>query len=258
MDDVTTIPQRADSANRTHDLLITNPIEPPAAVDCERAGSGRAGQKVNVQPTTTPTSLSAPEPPPTQTAGPAIWDLVIADARDRDLIGQRKYGTRLRADNGRDALVDLYQELLDAVVYCRQEIEERTEALEPVALAPPLPEAVARDYLSRCEADTVAGVDVTPPCGRNPLRDALDAVEGRNDALELAKLKLDEAREALEASKAEQDRLRTLLYFALQRQRQGEYRCDHSGIGLPGCVCDPIARDEAEKSPAAQSAGGGR
>lgn len=55
----------------------------------------------------------------------AIWDLVIADMRERDRVGRRRYGTPLQANNGRDALVDAYQEALDLVVYLRQVIEER-------------------------------------------------------------------------------------------------------------------------------------
>ena len=66
-----------------------------------------------------------PEPPPEPNDGPAIWDLVIADMKERDRIGTEKYGTPLQAHNGRDALVDAYQEALDLVVYLRQAIAER-------------------------------------------------------------------------------------------------------------------------------------
>ena len=67
----------------------------------------------------------ADQPPPAPTSGPAIWDLVIADMRERDAAGLARYGTRLQAGNGRDALVDAYQEALDLAVYLRQAIEER-------------------------------------------------------------------------------------------------------------------------------------
>ncbi len=70
-------------------------------------------------------STNAPEPPPTPNDNTPIWDLVIADMQERNKIGMEKYGTPLQAHNGRKPLVDLYQELLDAVVYARQEIEER-------------------------------------------------------------------------------------------------------------------------------------
>jgi len=72
----------------------------------------------------TPTP-NTPEPDPVKNNHPAVWDLVLKDMAERDAIGEQKYGTRLQPHNGRDALVDLYQELLDAVVYIRQTIYER-------------------------------------------------------------------------------------------------------------------------------------
>ncbi len=42
------------------------------------------------------------------------------DLFERAEMGQEKYGTYLRVNNGRVALVDLYQELLDAVMYSGQ------------------------------------------------------------------------------------------------------------------------------------------
>jgi hypothetical protein len=70
-------------------------------------------------------SLVMPELPPVKNENPAVWPLVIADIKSRDKFGLKKYGTQLQGFNGRDALVDMYQELLDAVVYCRQLIFER-------------------------------------------------------------------------------------------------------------------------------------
>jgi hypothetical protein len=40
-------------------------------------------------------------------------------------LGVRKYGTPLQAHNGRDGLMDAYQEALDLAVYLRQLIAER-------------------------------------------------------------------------------------------------------------------------------------
>lgn len=69
--------------------------------------------------------LSSPEPAPAAVTGrPAVWDLVIEDMRERDRSGEAKYGTRLYPGNGRDALVDAYQEALDLAVYLRQAIED--------------------------------------------------------------------------------------------------------------------------------------
>lgn len=69
-------------------------------------------------------SVIDPQPTPEKTAGRPIWELVIEDMKARDRFGREKYGTPLQAHNGRDPLVDLYQELLDACVYTRQRIEE--------------------------------------------------------------------------------------------------------------------------------------
>ena len=106
-----------------------------------------------------PTNLSTPEPAPTtqttQTTQnpnnlnaptpvfPAVYDLLFADLERlygrsspkmyalvnadfiaRDNFGLTKYGTRLYPHNGRRAIVDLYQELLDAAVYARQALYE--------------------------------------------------------------------------------------------------------------------------------------
>ncbi len=69
--------------------------------------------------------LSSPEPLPTPNASRPVWELVIEDMRARDQFGRAKYGTPLQSGNGRDALVDAYQEALDLCVYLRTEIEER-------------------------------------------------------------------------------------------------------------------------------------
>lgn len=70
-------------------------------------------------------SYVKPELPPTQNNNPAVWDLVVNDMLERDKEGRRKYGTPLQPHNGRDVLVDAYQEALDLAVYLRQAIYER-------------------------------------------------------------------------------------------------------------------------------------
>ena len=65
------------------------------------------------------------QPAPTPSNGTPVWELVVADMRERDQLGRRRYGTPLQAHNGRDALVDAYQEALDLAVYLRQAIAER-------------------------------------------------------------------------------------------------------------------------------------
>ena len=54
-----------------------------------------------------------------------VWELVKKDIEERDMIGQSHYGTRLQPFNGRDFLIDAYQEALDLVVYLRGVLYER-------------------------------------------------------------------------------------------------------------------------------------
>jgi hypothetical protein len=93
------------------------------------------------------------QPPPERNDGRSVWDLVVSDVRgarerdadghfstfnaplvemvladmaERDQVGRERYGTPLQAHNGRDALVDAYQEYLDGSAYLRQAAEEST------------------------------------------------------------------------------------------------------------------------------------
>lgn len=126
-----------------------NATEPPLTQEQreERAASasarvfrggtvGEALDKADVPIITDPTAPAAPgrptradrehdQPLPTQNDRTAIQDLVLADIEKRKAIGLERYGTLLQPFNGRDALRDLYEELLDAVMYVRQCIEER-------------------------------------------------------------------------------------------------------------------------------------
>lgn len=65
------------------------------------------------------------EPDPTANNQPAVWGLVVEDMQARDVMGREKYGTPLQPFNGRDALWDAYQEVLDLSVYLRQAIFEK-------------------------------------------------------------------------------------------------------------------------------------
>lgn len=57
--------------------------------------------------------------------GPDIALLVQGDIEARAKIGEKTYGQRLKPHNGRDALIDAYQELLDGAMYLRQLLYER-------------------------------------------------------------------------------------------------------------------------------------
>lgn len=69
-------------------------------------------------------NYSVPESPPLNSDRQSIHDLVIADIEDRKQFGLEKYGTTLQANNGRNALLDAYQEALDLACYLRQVLEE--------------------------------------------------------------------------------------------------------------------------------------
>ena len=83
---------------------------------------------------------AVPQPPPV--AGKIdVAPVVIADIEERMRAGKEKYGTLLQTHNGRSALWDLYQELIDACMYIRQRLLEEEQfsthyvhrAPEPIA-----------------------------------------------------------------------------------------------------------------------------
>jgi hypothetical protein len=60
------------------------------------------------------------------TESPAeVKEQLLVDMAERDQLGRARYGTPLQPHNGRKPLVDVYQEVLDAVVYLRQAIYEQ-------------------------------------------------------------------------------------------------------------------------------------
>lgn len=64
------------------------------------------------------------QPPPEESEGD-VWAEIIQDMVDRRQHGLDEYGTPLQRFNGRDAMVDAYQEALDLLVYFRQFTGER-------------------------------------------------------------------------------------------------------------------------------------
>lgn len=66
---------------------------------------------------------------PVASDSPVMHKLVQDDLEARLQVGIKRYGQPLQARNGRDALVDLYEELLDACVYIKQAIWERDNPL---------------------------------------------------------------------------------------------------------------------------------
>ena len=68
-----------------------------------------------------------PEPMP-HGKGRIVIDLVMQDLKDRDIMGRKKYGESLTSHNGRNSLMDAYQEALDLCMYLRQAIDEQCDA----------------------------------------------------------------------------------------------------------------------------------
>lgn len=107
-------------------------------------------------------SPNAPEPAPRDGVGIAVWDLVVKDMRERDRMGARKYGRRLRARDGRDGLVDAYQEALDLAVYLRKRIEEERLACDMLkrltrVAVPSRPKTAHAATASACGRSTASG-----------------------------------------------------------------------------------------------------
>jgi len=83
-------------------------------------------KKCGGEPPADTNPAATPQPVPQQTdRSVPVFDLVMADMQARKDMGLAKYGTLLTTHNGRDALLDLEQELLDAVMYLRQARYER-------------------------------------------------------------------------------------------------------------------------------------
>jgi hypothetical protein len=80
--------------------------------------------------------FTQPEPTPISTPdAQSVTRAVMADLAEREKHGIAKYGTTLQTFNGRNALVDLYQELIDATQYCRQLLMKEQGAANALKLA---------------------------------------------------------------------------------------------------------------------------
>ncbi len=66
-----------------------------------------------------------PQPAPRKGKARPTVDLVLADLKERKTFGRIKYGMAHQHDNGRNHLLDAYEEALDLCVYLRAEIARR-------------------------------------------------------------------------------------------------------------------------------------
>jgi len=65
------------------------------------------------------------QPDPIKNNNPAIVDLVVEDLKKRKELGLERYGVALQAHNGRNAILDAYEEAQDLVIYLKQVLEEQ-------------------------------------------------------------------------------------------------------------------------------------
>lgn len=68
--------------------------------------------------------------------GEEVLGRMCFDVEERRQLGIRRYGKALQAHNGRDVLLDLYEEVLDALAYAATALEEfKDDFLERIDLA---------------------------------------------------------------------------------------------------------------------------
>lgn len=65
-----------------------------------------------------------PMPTPQTLGEPDVWAQIIAEMEKRRRVGIKRYKTALQPFNSRDALRDLFEELLDALAYTQQTMLE--------------------------------------------------------------------------------------------------------------------------------------
>lgn len=64
------------------------------------------------------------------------WKYVIKDMKKRNKWGMKQYGVPLTPETKKDFLKETYEELLDAVVYLRSELQLRKTHLLPMPTKP--------------------------------------------------------------------------------------------------------------------------
>jgi hypothetical protein len=79
--------------------------------------------------------------------GDNVIPLVLADMRDRDVVGRQCYGAPLTSGNGRDHLIDAYQEMLDACAHLMNELDAHGVDLTTHLTKEAFPDKVGRWYL---------------------------------------------------------------------------------------------------------------
>lgn len=129
--------------------------------------------------------LPKEQPAPTPNTSVPVWELVIADMKAWDRLGRSRYGTPLQAGNGRNAMQDLYEELLDAAVYARQVIEEAGRTAVPHAPDCQHPNCegcpgCAAELKSRSEQSSQDDGGCVVPSGDDDMRQLINDLDARH------------------------------------------------------------------------------
>lgn len=98
------------------------------------------------------------QPKPIPNDSQPIAEMVIADIRERMEQGHAKYGVELQAHNGRKALQDAYEEVLDLAQYIRQEMVERDALAGLVAELRGALEKISDQCRPETQGDTSEGM----------------------------------------------------------------------------------------------------
>lgn len=99
-------------------------------VPCPTCSSPSSLHPANVEVISVPTKQrNGDQPLPVISDRPFVQDMVIADIEARKQVGIQRYGTPLQAFNGRNSVLDAYEEALDLTVYLRQVRVERDAAV---------------------------------------------------------------------------------------------------------------------------------
>jgi len=92
------------------------PLDRPERVACWDMVIAYTGHRWNVDRVADVSAVSH---------GPGVKAAILADMIERHRVGTERHGTPLTAGNGRDHLIDAYQEALDFAVYLVAELDER-------------------------------------------------------------------------------------------------------------------------------------
>jgi hypothetical protein len=133
-----------------------------------------------------------------------VLPYVLQDFRDKAAVGLAKYGTRLRTNNGRDALADAYQEAVDEVMYLKQLLME-----EDIA--------AGRDQFWLLDADLA--LQETWWTQQEEMRQLKDRAEFLEETHQLQEAKAAHYQERAEAARADLREVITLLRDVLLRKR---------------------------------------